>query len=418
MYGIREIRPYENGDLRIYLDQKRNEIKQLIECEKEDYILNVNETEYVNYYVNKYKMDTILLDFENASAHSYEKMIPAERFPQGYFVFAGKSYPKNVIVIQIPYQGDITLIKYRPTTFLTWVNVFYDEINREGKFVRFEYIQFDDNSVEAVEREYQRDKDHLNRLVELLNQDIEQWNNNLETLVRQIFEERKQILLKRRNAQAQLSVPFRKKENIPQTFAIPTQDIRKKIEVKKPVVTEKGFKPDPTLDQATYNDILKTIYDLGRQMERLPSVYSGKEEEHLRDHFLMFLEPRYEGSATGETFNKKGKTDILLRYENSNVFVAECKYWGGKKKYLETIDQLLGYLTWRDSKAAVIKFVDNKDFTSVLKTVKEVTKDHPNYLGFVDEAGESWFNYRFHINGDRNREVKLAVILFHFPKVE
>ena len=75
----------------------------------------------------------------------------------------------------------------------------------------------------------------------------------------------------------------------------------------------------------------------------------------FRDHLLLYLEPRYEGSATGETFNSTGKTDILIRHENSNAFIAECKFWTGQKGYLETITQLLGYLTWRDSKAAVVE---------------------------------------------------------------
>lgn len=65
------------------------------------------------------------------------------------------------------------------------------------------------------------------------------------------------------------------------------------------------------------------------------------------------------GSATGETFNKKGKTDILLRHAGNNAFVGECKFWKGEKSFLSTIDQLLGYLTWRDSKTAVIMFVKN-----------------------------------------------------------
>lgn len=147
----------------------------------------------------------------------------------------------------------------------------------------------------------------------------------------------------------------------------------------------------------------------------MPSTYAGKDEEHLRDHILLILEPNFEGSATGETFNKKGETDILLRHESSNVFVAELKYWHGKKAYLDTITQLLSYLTWRDSKADVVIFVSNKDFSSVLTTIRESTHEHPNYLGFVKEVDEGWFQYRFHINGDTNREVRLAVQAFHVP---
>ncbi len=87
-----------------------------------------------------------------------------------------------------------------------------------------------------------------------------------------------------------------------------------------------------------------------------------------------------------------------------------------KKNYLDTLSQLLGYLTWRDSKSAVVVFVKNKDFSSVLDTVKEVTLDHNNCLGFVSEEEEGWYNYRFHIEGDKNREVKVAVMLFHIPE--
>ena len=128
------------------------------------------------------------------------------------------------------------------------------------------------------------------------------------------------------------------------------------------------------------------------------------------------LEPNFEGSATGETFNKSGKTDILLRHEGKNAFIAELKFWRGKKAYLDTISQLLSYLTWRDSKAAVVVFVRNKDFSSVLETVKEATLEHGNYLGFVSEQEEGWFHYRFCINEDRNREVKVSVMLFHLPE--
>ena len=52
----------------------------------------------------------------------------------------------------------------------------------------------------------------------------------------------------------------------------------------------------------------------------------------------------------------------------------------------------------------------------MLKTAEAVTPNHSNYLGFVDKTEETWFNYRFHINGDRNREVKLAVLFFHIPE--
>jgi hypothetical protein len=170
------------------------------------------------------------------------------------------------------------------------------------------------------------------------------------------------------------------------------------------------------LPDVIYKSILEDIHNMGRQFERLPSTYAGKEEEALRDHFLTVLEGKFEASATGETFNKKGKTDILLRKDGKNIFIAECKFWKGEKGFLETIYQLLGYLTWRDSKAAVIIFARNKDFSSVLDTIKQIIRKHPNYLNYIDDEDETWFNYLFHLKDDPEREIKMAVMLYHLPK--
>jgi hypothetical protein len=133
---------------------------------------------------------------------------------------------------------------------------------------------------------------------------------------------RKQQYLKQSNLLAELGVPIRKPANVPETFAIPT--IRKKVVV-KPVASDARFSPDPVLDDSLYRDILRICRDDGREMERLPSIYAGKKEETLRDHFIMALSPHFE-SVTGETFNKAGKTDIVIRHEKANVFVAECKF--------------------------------------------------------------------------------------------
>ncbi len=247
--------------------------------------------------------------------------------------------------------------------------------------------------------------------------EVDRFNDSLPTVVKQLFQERKQRLLNKNQMVASLGVPVKKREDLPETYAIPTPEFRKSVNV-EPQVTEVGYKPEPTLPDSVYHDILQTIHDVGKTFERLPATYRDKDEEALRDHLLLYLEPRFEGSAIGETFNSAGKTDILIRHENSNAFIAECKFWNGKKGYLKTITQLLRYLTWRDSKSAVVVFVPNKDLSSVLQIAEEVTPNHSNYLGFVDREEDTWFNYRFHINDDPNREVKLGVLFFHIPEQE
>ena len=78
-------------------------------------------------------------------------------------------------------------------------------------------------------------------------------------------------------------------------------------------------------------------------MERSPSAFNNMGEEDLRQHFLVQLNGRFEGAATGEIFNYQGKTDILIRSGDRNIFIAECKFWHGEKAFKDTVDQLLSY---------------------------------------------------------------------------
>jgi hypothetical protein len=148
-------------------------------------------------------------------------------------------------------------------------------------------------------------------------------------------------------------------------------------------------------------------------MERHPSIYKDKDEETLRDHFIMVLSPHFQ-SVTGETFNKIGKTDILIRHDKANVFVAECKFWSGIKGFHKTIDQVLGYLTWRDSKAAILCFVKTKELNPVLEQIEAETANHPCFVKSHGRVAEGWFDFEFHLKDDHTRSVRLAVLCSHF----
>ncbi|MFB6447156.1 hypothetical protein [Bradyrhizobium tunisiense] len=129
----------------------------------------------------------------------------------------------------------------------------------------------------------------------------------------------------------------------------------------------------------------------------------------------MQLNGQFEGAATGETFNYQGKTDILIRVDGRNIFIAECKFWGGPKVLLETIDQLLGYLSWRDTKTAVVIFNRNRDFSKVLQSVLETAERHPNKKSGPVKEGETRFRYKFSNPLDLDRELVLTVMVFDVP---
>lgn len=122
----------------------------------------------------------------------------------------------------------------------------------------------------------------------------------------------------------------------------------------------------------------------------------------------------YEGEAKGETFNKSGKTDILISEGDRSAFIAECKIWRGQKSFSEAIDQLLSYLTWRDCKTALIVFnKNNKNFSQILESVDSTVSAHPNFLSKVSQADENEWLYKMRAKDDDTRPIKMNVIFFN-----
>jgi len=113
------------------------------------------------------------------------------------------------------------------------------------------------------------------------------------------------------------------------------------------------------------------------------------------------------------------KTDIILKYANdgSNLFVAECKFWHGASEFLAAISQLFErYLTWRDSKAALLMFVKNKDFSNVIDTIKKEAKNHSLFIKESGIRGETSFSFIFCLPQDKNKHVHFEIMVFHYDK--
>jgi hypothetical protein len=401
-------------------NRRRDELRQQIRGENVNYLLNVNETEYLAHLVDKYELGPLELDFEGLFGDRKEVQVRAEDFPGRGFAFdveRGRSYTKPAIVYHLPYSGDEQLLRCRPNPYWSTVPVYladgavcFDVVDFYGR--PEETDQPTEETLAPIKAAAEERLGLIRRQYAALMENLRRYNTALPEDARTAFVARRAELMRQNSLVKALGLPVRKASTIPQTFAIPA--VRKKL-FPKPSASTGPYHPDPTLDQSIYLEILRTIQDTGRVFERLPSTYAGKDEEALRDHLILQLEPRFEGSTTGETFNKAGKTDILIRHEGKNAFVGECKFWTGEKGYLETIDQILSYLTWRDSKAAIVCFVRNREFSRVLATIEAASAKHPCFIAFKGRSEETWFSYEFHLPGDPGRSVHLAVLCFHIP---
>lgn len=177
-----------------------------------------------------------------------------------------------------------------------------------------------------------------------------------------------------------------------------------------------SFKSSTIIDDCQILNAIDLFY---KNFEKLPNNYRGKDEEALRDSVLPMLNTTYAMSgmvATGETFNKNGKTDICIKHtDNTNVFIAECKIWKGEKLFEDAINQLFDrYVTWHDTKVALIIFVKQDNFTETIAKAKEAIKKHPYFLRTINAENPTRGSYIFRHAEDKQRQIKLELMLYHF----
>ena len=373
-------------------------------------LLNTAPEDLVRYFADKYRIDVPTLIDESISADQREVQIDVSRDPMRFI--RDRSRPFHIagtaVEIHVSFAGEAAVFQIRPTTF---------SLNppraRVANNVLVLTVEGLDLSPDQVRGEINRTLAQIRESLEHLRASAATLNNELPPLARNAIEVRRKKLLSDQHLAASLGFPMRERADSPRTFVAP--EVRRRIAPVLPPATTTPFKPEPALLDADYEHILRVIQNMAHVMERSPSAFSTIDEEALRSHFLVQLNGHFEGQATGETFNYQGKTDILIRSGDRNIFIAECKYWGGPKKLTDTIDQLLGYSSWRDTKVAVILFNRNRDFSRVLEAITGQVRTHPNFKRDLGKISETVFRYVFAHKDDANRELFLTVLAFDVP---
>jgi len=218
--------------------------------------------------------------------------------------------------------------------------------------------------------------------------DAERFREYLPGALRPALELRRQTAEAEAQTAAGLRYPIKPNPNAPPPPTVPP--IRKKI---APAPLSRASTSDPTpLHEEHYQNILRICENMATVMERSPSAFEKMKEEDLRWHFIVQLNAQYDG-VSGEAFNYQGKTDILVKMGNHNIFIAECKKWSGAKGLTDTLEQLFRYVTWRDTKTAIIKFVDHKDFTAIVEEATRTMDSHPLLVGQPKREGDARFRY-------------------------
>jgi hypothetical protein len=355
--------------------------------------------------IDEYRLDTLVIFPDKKElVEKGETSVPTNDF--GRMI----NLEGNFYVFSIPFTGDSNLF-YRKASTFTYSPKPCGTIKGNELHLR---LTSTDYNAEELKKSLDREIDRIQQYIGWINNDIVRFNNSLKPIVERKVKERKEKLLKDQGLVASLGIPIRQRKDAPKTYITPV--IRKKIHIPKPKASSTPYKPEPELALNIYEQILKTLRNMVLVMERSPHAFSEMCEEDLRTHFLVQLNALYEGQATGETFNYEGKTDILIRIDGKNIFIAECKFWDGPKVLQKTIDQLLGYLSWRDTKVAILIFNRNKELSRVLAQIPDAVQTHPNYKKNFEQKEETEFRFILKSKIDDSRELISTILVFDIPK--
>lgn len=243
---------------------------------------------------------------------------------------------------------------------------------------------------------------------------IETHNRQIRGELPRMVGRRREQLLAARNLQAEIGYPVRRRSDADR-YSAPVR--RKTVRPQSQQPSRRGgrspFKPEPVLKDADYRATLEVLRSQQNALERSPSLAAELKEEQIRDLLLLGLNAQFEGAAGGELFNGEGRTDILIRVNDRNIFIGECKVWSGPKTMDEALDQLFRYLVWRDTKAAILLFIRRKDVTAVIEKAIAKIEEHPYYKrSRPHQSLDEQFEFTMHAQDDVEREIHLTLVPF------
>jgi hypothetical protein len=386
--------------------------------ESDEQILGSEIDDLANFYCQKYAL--IPLAFDSADL-SYEmkkevRRVPAHQRDEFYRHEGDLDFEYESAVVSIPIQSNPNL---------DWLKKLSGPVHHmDGFDKRVVYgpneisFSFDvkwyggHSSEDSIANEINTKSQ---RLIESLNQknsSIESGNALLLKTIKDVIAKRKEKLVsdkeKLNTLTQKIKIPLKQKPS-PSATKIHV-DVKKFVHLVKP--TPK-LPEEYTLEESILKDILGFVDNQCRTFERTPGAYKQLGEEQLRDVILSALNGIFEGNATGETFVKKGKTDIHLKIEKGEILIFECKNWGGEKIYLDTIDQLMGYVTWRQNYGVVIMFSKNRDFSKILTQIPDIIQKHTQYKSGFKQLSSNHFVSDHTLPEDSGKTIKIHHLIYN-----
>ena len=398
---------FYEGDLDGYLSGRLGTISARVDAIPKAQLLATPEDDVVEHVYGELELQPIVLHEDSKVMEQFETKVDVIDYRRQIRV------PSIRVVVTIPYSGDPDLWNLKPNRQQSgFPRAGVREPNLDG-LGNLDIVieQPTDSPQEEIKRRLEREMESIRFYLESQKLQVDEFNGLIAQKARVLIEVRKQRLKDHEGIADLLAIPPKRRSDVPPVTAIP---IKRKLIKPLPPPPDSEFKPEPGITDKDYEHILSVIRQEGRTFEATPKTYAVHDEEELRDIILAHLNGHYQGGATGETFRRVGKTDIRIEDQNRAAFVAECKVWRGAKELTSAVDQLLGYLTWRDCKAAVVIFnKHNAKFTELLSKIPETLRRHPKCRKDLGQKADGEWRYVFTSIEDDLRQIVVHVFVLN-----
>lgn len=399
-----------------YYSELFDSIRLKIAAESDNYIITQPTEDLTKYYTSSC-LNIVEFDFNREESLEHQKYIKTIYANQREWGFQNEGdlkmeCEKIVVKISLVPNKDIAQILSLRTNSISMSVTPEFKINNNQILIEVEIKGYGFNlSNEEISKRILSTKEFIKNHFHSKNSEINTENQKLISRLTQFIDERKQKLDADKKRIGDLinlvKIPLARKDDaLIKKIQIDRQPFVKRL---KPQTTEEDYQ----LDREKVVDIIKLIDNQCIQFEKTPRTYDPFGETNLRDLILANLNSIFEGKATGETFNNKGKTDIYLNIDKGNILVSECKFYGGEKLYHDTIDQLLGYLTWRQNYGIMISFCRQKNFSKILDDAETIIKKHPSYEANFERLTESHFTSKNTLPSDDYKYVEIHHLYYN-----
>lgn len=311
------------------------------------------------------------------------------------------------VTTDIPFDGDPELFNVTPSSYT--LRRFEGQVVERNLRLTLEIKrdEVDDNG-EVIARKIDDEIKSFTGMLTSLENDVNSYNAQLEEKIHNAVSSRFNELNKLRTLKTALKIPMKASSSPNPLNRITMHDSRI-----TPLAAKSNGETGYYIAQKDYEDILDVIRSMGTSMETNRAA-ERQDEEGLRDILLAGLSSSIKGgNAGGELFRKSGKTDVSIIFDNKAAFVAECKLWKGRQYINEGINQLLGYITWRDVKVSLVIFnKEAKDFSRIQKQIPNIFQSRDDYVR--DDGKQPNGEWRFVLQkpDDKDRHIAIHVFIF------